>query len=253
MCTVVLLRRPDHDWPLLLAANRDEARGRPWAPPGRHWPDRAGVTAGLDRLAGGSWLGVNDDGVAAGVLNRSGSLGPDPSLRSRGELVLEALDHADAEAAARALSDLDGRSYRSFNMVIADDRDAFWLRSAGTRDGVAAEPLPEGLSMLTSRDLDDPACGRTARYRPLFEAAAAPDPAAGDWRGWQELLADGGSGGDPRDAMRIADDGGFGTLSSALVALPARGAAGRRPTWLFAAGPPGEAAWEPVRLEPPRH
>src|SRR5437764_973522 len=96
MCTLVILRRPDHDWPVVIGANRDEMIDRPALPPGRHWPDRPEVTAGKDLLAGGSWLGLNDWGVAAAVLNRHGSLGPAPGQRSRGELVLEALDHADA-------------------------------------------------------------------------------------------------------------------------------------------------------------
>src|SRR3546814_2463721 len=83
--------------------------------PGRHWPDRPQVVAGIDRLAGGSWLGVNDDGVVAAVLNREGTLGPAPGLRSRGELVLEALDHADAAAAAAALGALNPDAYRSLD------------------------------------------------------------------------------------------------------------------------------------------
>src|ERR1044071_8502091 len=107
MCTLVMLRRSEHDWPVIIGANRDEMIGRPAKPPGRHWPDRAEVVAGLDPLAGGSWLGVNDWGVAAAVLNRTGSLGPAAGLRSRGELVLEALDHADAVAAAAAPTHLD--------------------------------------------------------------------------------------------------------------------------------------------------
>src|SRR5215472_12933777 len=107
MCTVVILRRPDHRWPVLIGANRDEMIDRPWRSPDRHWPDRPEVVAGLDVLAGGSWLGINDWGVAAAVLNRTGSLGPAPDRRSRGELVLEALDHADAVTAAEALSYLD--------------------------------------------------------------------------------------------------------------------------------------------------
>ena len=106
MCTVIVLRRPEEAWPLLLAANRDEIPSRPWEPPGRHWPDRSDVVAGYDCLGEGSWLGVNDMGVVAAVLNRSGSLGPTTDRRSRGELVLEALDHAEAGAAARALCDL---------------------------------------------------------------------------------------------------------------------------------------------------
>ncbi|MCC6782813.1 MAG: NRDE family protein, partial [Planctomycetes bacterium] len=84
MCTLVLLRRPGHAWPLLVAANRDEMRERPWRPPARHWPDRPDVFAGLDELAGGSWLGLNDHGVAAAVLNRRNTLGPAAGLRSRG-------------------------------------------------------------------------------------------------------------------------------------------------------------------------
>ena len=40
MCTLVILRRPGHAWPLILGANRDEMKDRPWSPPGRHWPDR---------------------------------------------------------------------------------------------------------------------------------------------------------------------------------------------------------------------
>src|SRR6266478_3756429 len=95
MCTLVILRRPDHQWPVLIGANRDEMIDRPWQPPCRHWPDRPEVVAGLDALAGGSWLGVNDWGVAAAVLNRHGSLGPARGARSRGELVREALDPAD--------------------------------------------------------------------------------------------------------------------------------------------------------------
>ena len=78
MCTLVILRRPGHDWPVLIAANRDENAERPWRPPARHWPDRPEVVAGMDELAGGTWLGLNDHGVVAGILNRPDSLGPDP-------------------------------------------------------------------------------------------------------------------------------------------------------------------------------
>jgi hypothetical protein len=107
---------------------------RPWAAPGRHWADRPEVIAGLDHTAGGSWLGINDHGVVAAILNRRSSLGPAPGKRSRGELVLEALDHADAAVAAEALADLDPAAYRSFNMVVADNRDAYWLRNLGNPD-----------------------------------------------------------------------------------------------------------------------
>ena len=101
MCTVVLLRRPEHEWPLILAANRDELKTRPWLPPARHWPERDHVTAGIDELAGGTWLALNDDGVCTAILNRPHSLGPADGKRSRGELPLEAVDHAEASEAAK--------------------------------------------------------------------------------------------------------------------------------------------------------
>ena len=210
--------------------------GRPWRPPGRHWPDRADVVAGMDELAGGSWLGVNDTGVVAGVLNRKDSLGPDPDLRSRGELVLEALDHADAVDAAEALAELSPGAWRSFNLFVADNRDAYWLRSLGPGSSrVELKEIPEGYSMLTSWDLNAPESARTRFYLPRFEAAAAPDPETGDWSGWAELMMskafEPGSG--PSDAMRVTSDRGFGTLSSSLIALETSSVTDSRKIWLF--------------------
>ena len=250
MCSLVILLRPGHAWPVIVAANRDEMLDRPWEGPGRHWPDRHNVVAGRDRLAGGSWLGRNDEGVVAGILNRVDSLGPRPGFRSRGELVLEALDHADAVEAAAALGALDPRAYRSFNLVVADNRDAFWLRHAGP--GVASGrvevmPLPVGLSMITAHDRNDPASARIRRYLPRFEAAPSPDPAAPDgtgWAAWEALLAS-RDGDTPRDAMAIVTDGGFGTVCSSLIALPALGAEAE-PVWRFAAGLPGRVPFAPV-------
>jgi hypothetical protein len=246
MCSVVILRRPGNDWPVVFAANRDEMSDRPWLPPGRHWPDRPQVVAGLDQLAGGSWLGLNDHGLIAGIMNRVGTLGPSPGKRSRGELVLEALDHADAGEAAAALAQLEPGAYRQFNLVLADNQDAFWLRNSGER--IDVEALPPGLSMITARDRNDVAGSRRIRhFLPLFAAAPPPDPAAGRWEAWEALLGsqDFAAGGSPHDAMSVVGENGFETLSSALIALPAAGLE-RPPVWRFAAGPPDRTPYLPV-------
>jgi hypothetical protein len=244
MCTLALLRRPAASWPLLLAANRDELRSRPSRAPGRHWEDRPHVRGGLDLEAGGTWLGVNDDGVVAAVLNRRGTLGPAPGKRSRGELVLEALDHAEAYHAADALRALDPGAYRPFNLIVADAVDAFWLRHAG--DGaIRLRPIPEGLHLIAHGELDDPASPRIARFLPQFRFVPPPDPARGDWSSWQTLLADRTSPtGEPRDAMCIVTEGEYGTVSSSLLALPRH--VHEPVLWLHAEGRPGEAAFEPV-------
>jgi hypothetical protein len=245
MCTLVLLRRPGHEWPVVIGANRDEMIDRPALPPGRHWPDRPEVTAGKDLLAGGSWLGLNDWGVAAAVLNRHGSLGPVPGQRSRGELVLEALDHADAVAAAAALSHLDPAAYRSFNLIVADNRDAFWLRHAGEGD-IEAHPIGDGLSLIAAGDLDDFATPRLAFALIPFSAAPAPDE-EGSWGAWEALLSDDRPpDGTPEAALRFRTPRGFATVSSALIALPARPTAERRPVFRFASWLPDPSPWSDV-------
>jgi uncharacterized protein with NRDE domain len=247
MCTFVILRRPEHVWPVIIGANRDEMIDRPALAPGRHWSDRAEVIAGMDLLGGGSWLGLNDWGLAAGILNRHGSLGPDATLRSRGELVLEALDHADAVAAAAALTQLDPAAYRSFNLIVADNRDGFWLRHAGA-GRIEAFPLHDGLSLIAAGDIDETDTRRLALARPRFEAAAPPDPDRDDWSAWETLLGDPSrpSGEPVNAALRFATGSGFATLSSALIALPAIGAGERRPRYRYAQWLPEPAPWREI-------
>ena len=252
LCTVVLLRRPGHAWPLLLASNRDEMGDRPWRPPARHWPDRPAIIAGMDVLGGGAWLGVNDAGVTAAVLNRINTLGPAPGRRSRGELPLAALDHPTAERAAQAMTQVDPGAYRPFNMVIADAKAAYCLRCAdasepGAAASVSVEAVPDVLSMITAYDRNDLRSPRIRRYLPRFTAAASPRPDVDDWSEWMSLLArrDFDPEAGPGGAMTVVTSTGFGTVSSSLVALSAHGE--DQFVWLFAAGPPGETPFQPIR------
>lgn len=249
MCTVVILRRPDHPWPALIAANRDEMSSRLWRPPARHWDDHPHVIAGIDEEAGGTWMGLNDDGLFAAVLNRPGSLGPAADKRSRGELPLEALSHAEAREAAEALGNLDSQAYRSFNMLIADANEAYWLRSTG-EGRVEVSPIGPGLSMLTANDLNDTDSARIKVYLPRFRDADAPDPDSGDWTAWKALLGSReqqASDGE-RGAMNVGTGSGFMTVCSSLVALPGVERFGEKPKWLFAAGSPDKMPFLDVDL-----
>ena len=250
MCTLVILRRPGHDWPVLIAANRDEMLDRDWSPPARHWPDRGDIVAGQDNLAGGSWLGINDTGVIAGILNRMGSLGPSDGKRSRGELVLEALDHADAALAVEALMALNSEAYRPFNLIVADNSDAFWLRHDGTGP-ITRHAIPAGISMFTAGDRNDPDSARVRAHLPRFEGAAAPDPEGGDWNTWEKLLASqefSDSSNSHEGAMCVTTTFGFGTVNASLFALPAPNQANRRPVWRFAGGPPNQYSFSIIDI-----
>lgn len=248
MCSVIILLRPDHDWPVIIGANRDEMIDRPWSPPARHWPDRPEVIAGKDNLAGGSWLGINEAGLVVGMLNRRNTLGPQDGKRSRGELVLDALDFADAVDAVAMLQELDPAAYRPFNMVVIDNRDGFWLRNLGDR--IEAEKLPPGISMITASDRNDPKSTRIRHYLPLWETAEMPEPDKGDWAAWQALLSSrqGEPGSEVFDAMNIMSNTGFGTVSSSLIALPSVAYQNRKPIWRFCAGHPDKGDWVGIDL-----
>ena len=247
MCTLILLYRPDHPWPVLLAGNRDEMPDRPALPPARHWADRPEVVAGLDRLAGGSWLGVTDQGLAAAVMNRRGSLGPAADKRSRGELVLEALDQGAAAAAAESLRDLEPRAYRPFNLLVADPQGAYWLRHAGSRP-IQSRAIEPGLHMLSAGELNDNSDPRIAAFLPRFRAARVPDPESGDWRAWQALLADRDPppGAPASAAMNLALPDGLCTRSTGLLALPRYPGFGAGPRFWFADGAPDRARYKVV-------
>jgi hypothetical protein len=243
MCTVILLRRPGHAWPLLLAANRDERLDRAWDPPGPHWPDRPGLVAGRDRSAGGTWMALRR-GVVAAVLNRPGSLGPAPGKRSRGELPLVALEARSAADAAARIAGLDAAEWRPFNMVVADAADAYFLRGLGTGRPEAL-PLGAGVSMVTAHDPNDLASPRTRRHLPRFRDAPPPDPAAGDWAGWEALLSDQGFGAEGiGGALNVPAVAGFGTVCASMVALGAEGAR----AWRFSAGPPAPGQFRAIAL-----
>lgn len=252
MCSLIILHRPGQAWPLILAANRDELASRPWRAPDRHWPERPDVVAGIDLLSGGSWMGINRQGLVACILNRVGSLGPAAGKRSRGELVLEALDHATAAEAAEALSHLAAKSYRSFNLILADEEEVFWLRNqGGGAQEVECLQVPSGLSMVTAHDLNDRRSARIDRFLPAFRNALPPDPDTDDWADWEALLATSDTR-QPTNGLCIVTGGDFGTVSSSLLALPSRPRAvaeqPRLPVWRFAPGDPSNAAFRPVDL-----
>ncbi len=249
MCTIVILRRPGHPWPLLLAANRDEMLSRAALAPGRHWPDQPRVVAGRDLGAGGTWLGLNGHGLVAAISNRRGSLGPEPGLRSRGEIPLKALAHDRAASAAADLAALEAGLYRPFNLVIADREDAFWLCHREGAEAIDCSAIPAGLSMLTAAELDDRTSLRIRHYLPKFRRAAQPRPEAGDWAEWQALLssARGADADDPNSAMTVAAVDGFATVSSSLIALA--GDPASRPVWLYADGRPDETPFVVVNLD----
>jgi uncharacterized protein with NRDE domain len=227
MCSIILRISPEG---VFIGANRDEMAAREWEMPAEYWP---GVMGGRDVLGGGTWMGMNRHGVMAAVLNRTGTLGPMKGKNSRGELPILALRHESAQAAANVLKELHAGAYRSFNLVIADAKDAFLLRGLeiGKPD---VSRLREGVTMITAGEPNDISRPRIAKHLPLFRAAAFAE--------WGKLLAD--KAGDGESALNIPERDGFATVCSSLVSLPRKGV----PVWDFAPDAPDKAAFMQVAM-----
>ena len=206
VCTVVVLIRPDQ---VLLAANRDERVDRAWDPPGAWWPDRPGVIAGRDRTGGGTWMGINQHGVVATVLNRPGTLGPAAGKRSRGELPLMALDHATAAAAAAGADPPGCRPLARLQHGAGGSARAPGSSGASAMASPPPKPCRTGVSMITAHDPNDLDSPRTARHLARFQDA---EPT---WDAWRAILSD--QAARPAEQINVVPRGGFGTVSSSFV------------------------------------
>jgi uncharacterized protein with NRDE domain len=105
-----------------------------------------------------------------GITNRAGEA-PDPTRRSRGELVAEALRSPDARALHQSLRTLPPERHNPFHLLYADERDAFVTWSDGR--ALTQLELSPGLHIVTERSLGGDNRGRAERLRRLFEASRA--------------------------------------------------------------------------------
>lgn len=72
MCLIALAINVSREFPLIIAANRDEFYERP-SLRAHHWTDAPGVMGGRDVTAGGSWLAISCAGRFAAVTNLRGA------------------------------------------------------------------------------------------------------------------------------------------------------------------------------------
>jgi uncharacterized protein with NRDE domain len=177
MCTAVIVRRAGPPAQLVVAANRDEFVRRPALGP-TVLLEQPRAVGGLDLEAGGSWFGVTAGGLLALLTNQPDGDGrPHPGRRSRGEIVMGALERGGRVAARAWLSGLDGRLYNSFNLLFGDAQAAEVAYGRSDRAELEFEPVPYGLSVLPNARLDQPGHVKIARARALVAPSlGAPWP-----------------------------------------------------------------------------
>ena len=123
MCTATWFTRDDS---YELYFNRDELRTRKEAlPPEIRERNNVGFITPIDGDAGGTWIGVNEYAVCIFLLNL---YGPDSSglntggHTSRGRLVLDLMDAANAETVEERMKVLDLDKFRPFTLGLISIR-----------------------------------------------------------------------------------------------------------------------------------
>jgi uncharacterized protein with NRDE domain len=151
MCVILFATRAHPQYPLIVAANRDEAYDRP-AAPASFWADHQNVFAGRDLDKGGTWLGIALNARFAAITNYRQRPRAVQAPRSRGEITRNYLTgSSDAVDYLRSL-DAHKDDYRGYS-VIAGTLAQLYFHS-NRAEGV--RPIAPGVHGLSNRLLDEP-------------------------------------------------------------------------------------------------
>ncbi len=151
MCLILLAHKTHPDYPLVLAANRDESYARPTAP-AAFWNDYPHIYGGRDLEQGGTWLGITRSGRIAAVTNFRDGNAPRSSSRSRGELVANYLRGSQCAANYLAQVTRDAHAYNGFNLIAGDLDELHYLSNRGGQVTV----ITPGIHGLSNHLLDTP-------------------------------------------------------------------------------------------------
>jgi uncharacterized protein with NRDE domain len=139
------------------------------------------TVGGRDEVRSGTWMGVTAGGLFVGLTNQRTSAPADATRRSRGEVVLRALETGSVAGVDRLLQTLTPAEFNPFNLLYGD---AERLRVAYARpEGLTREDVPEGVHVLPNDLLDHPGIPKAARALALGEAGVGRD-----WEGLSQAL-----------------------------------------------------------------
>lgn len=229
MCLIGFSWQTHKDYPLIVAANRDEFYAR--ATDSAHWWPGSPVLAGRDLVGGGTWLGVTRHGRFAALTNFREPLNNDLTdpRPSRGALVIDHL------LGRTSTNPPDYASFAGFNLLGGDALGPAANLAFTTNRGVNRAQLGPGIYGMSNGQLDAPwpkvvalknvlsqiRGDRHARERRLLDALALRD-IAGD-----HALPDTGVGLEIERRLSAAfiQTEGYGTRCSSVLIIDSAGIA----------------------------
>lgn len=167
MCLILVAWQSHPDYPLVIAANRDEFYARRTRP-AAWWGQAVSLLAGRDEEAGGTWLGINRRGRVAMLTNVRSPEQCNLHAPSRGLIVLAALQSAGSLQQWVDDSGRNAANYNGYNLLIGEPLpvpsrgiDAQLIYTSN-RTGPDADPrhatrsLAPGIYGLSNAALDTP-------------------------------------------------------------------------------------------------
>lgn len=154
MCLILLAHQYSTQWPLVVAANRDEFYSRPAREAG-FWTEDSltrDLLAGKDLTQGGSWLGMSRAGRFAAVTNIRDPSRSAPGSRSRGSLTVDFLSGSVSPMAYLESLRKQRADFSGFNLLVGNSESLGYLNS----DSGEMQELPQGIYGISNGKLDDP-------------------------------------------------------------------------------------------------
>jgi hypothetical protein len=231
---MAILYRVARGTPILLAANRDERFDRPTQYP-KIQSGTPRVVCGVDRQAGGTWLGVNQYGLLCAVANRP-KMNVPLEPRSRGLLCRSLLQMRSAkEAAVQAAKELSTGAYAGANYLCADAKYAAIVHGGNKIEIIELQP---GLHVISNGDVDAPRDERHEFVRRMLTLHTL-DSAVTFLAVASRVFSRKADSEGHRGVVMAGND--FGTVSSTLLSLPRKI---QQAVFQYAPGPPCDCAYD---------
>jgi uncharacterized protein with NRDE domain len=151
MCLILFAAGVHSGFPLIVAANRDEAYDRR-AAPAAMWEDHSNVYGGRDLERGGTWLAIARNGRFAAITNYRQGRRTGKAPRTRGELTRNYLT-----AAGDTLQYLQGieehrSEYHGYSLIVGTPDQLYFYSNRSDR----ITAIPPGVHGLSNRLLNEP-------------------------------------------------------------------------------------------------
>jgi len=151
MCLILFAYNIHPEYPLVLAANRDEFYRRQ-SLPAHWWQDHPDILAGKDLDGGGTWMGISRSGRLAAVTNVREGVPREGTYRSRGELPLTCLNNTTVEDRLTDLLMSVKDAYRGFNLLFGTLKKLYFFSNRNN----TVQQLEPGIHGLSNASLNTP-------------------------------------------------------------------------------------------------